>query len=376
MNRVLEASSKRPETNRIGFLDGFRGVAILVVMAFHYYARFSDDPRAMYPFGDVWSDFSLFEYGYYGVHLFFAVSGFVITLTLIRCRNLVEFIVRRFARLWPTMLVCASISFGFLALFPMYWPQHPQNFLPSLTFIPGDLFQRFIPGIEFSFIDGAYWSLFVEVRFYALAAMAYFVSPKFFVRNFFGLSLLIVVGEAVLEQLGMGTLASIVRLAFIPEYLPWFLLGVGAHCLTLGKRSAAAIYAILTLVVQAVEGFVSANWVDFFVAILVILAFLACIYVESVRRILSTTWLTGIGVASYSLYLLHQFIGVTATAVIASAFSLSSGSSLVVPILVALTLIWISRAIYRHWETPMNNRIVEVLTKRRVVARVDARPAL
>jgi peptidoglycan/LPS O-acetylase OafA/YrhL len=371
---MLETGTKRRDENRIGFLDGFRGVAILVVIAFHYYSRFADDPRGMYPFGDVWSGFFLFEYGYYGVHLFFAVSGFVISLTLIRCRSMVEFIVRRFARLWPTMVVCALITFCFLSLFPTYWPQQPQNFLPSLTFIPGDLYQRAIPDIDFAFIDGAYWSLFVEVRFYALAAMVYFVNPQSFVRNFIGFSIIVLAAESILEHLGLGTLTSILRLAFIPDYLPWFLLGIGAHSLTLEKRRSAAACAAVSLTALVVGGIESRGWGDFVVSIIVINSFLACIFLDRIRRLFSAKWLTRIGVASYSLYLLHQFIGVTATASISSAFALSPREALVAPILMASILILVSGVIYRCWETPLNNTIVEAFMRRRVGARVDARP--
>ena len=34
--------------NRVAFLDGFRGLAVLAVIFYHYYSCFSDDPRSMY----------------------------------------------------------------------------------------------------------------------------------------------------------------------------------------------------------------------------------------------------------------------------------------------------------------------------------------
>ena len=53
--------------NRIQFLDGLRGIAILLVICFHSYTRW---PKFV-PYGHQFSDFYLFKYGYLGVQLFF-----------------------------------------------------------------------------------------------------------------------------------------------------------------------------------------------------------------------------------------------------------------------------------------------------------------
>jgi peptidoglycan/LPS O-acetylase OafA/YrhL len=84
---ALQVPHESPVAERIGHLDGLRGIAILAVVGYHYYARFADHAQLFYPYGNVWSGFILFEYGYYGVHLFFAISGFVIALSLERCRS-------------------------------------------------------------------------------------------------------------------------------------------------------------------------------------------------------------------------------------------------------------------------------------------------
>ena len=77
--------------NRIQFLDGLRGIAILLVICFHSYTRW---PKFV-PYGHQFSDFYLFKYGYLGVQLFFLISGFVILMLLEKNKTFIQFIYKR-----------------------------------------------------------------------------------------------------------------------------------------------------------------------------------------------------------------------------------------------------------------------------------------
>ena len=137
---------------RMAHLDGLRGVAILSVLGFHYFTCF----QSIVPYGGAWAEFPPFRWGHLGVHLFFAISGFVIAMTLERCTGLDDFAVRRFARLWPTMLLCSLLSYATLSLLPSPWPPKPADFLPSLSFIDGFVWNKLIPGLDAGWIDVAY----------------------------------------------------------------------------------------------------------------------------------------------------------------------------------------------------------------------------
>lgn len=162
-----EAGVKTIANDRIAFLDGFRGIAILLVIGYHYFSRFARDGRSIYPYNDVLASPIIFSHGFYGVMLFFAVSGFVIAMTLERTQGFIEFVARRFARLWPTMLLCSVITWCVLWAWPIYWQKNLIDFLPSLTFLDGNLlWGKLSPRLKSDWIDGVYWTLFVEVRFY------------------------------------------------------------------------------------------------------------------------------------------------------------------------------------------------------------------
>lgn len=366
---AAKARSSDPALVRIDFLDGLRGVAILVVILYHYYSRFAPDPRGMYPYGDVWAGFPLFAYGYYGVHLFFAVSGFVIALTLFRCRSMFEFGVRRLARLWPTMLLCSVITFVFLRFVPDYWPQRFANFLPSLTFIEGPQFNRLLRGRDFRFIDGAYWSLFVEVRFYAISAVLYFAGRRsHYFHRMFWFSVAVFGAYYACVLTGRPRAATVIYDLAIPDYLPWFLLGTAAYCHWRRVERWPLAFTLLTVPAVVLGAIVSGQWMDLPMLAGVCILFALSFTSMGMRRALSMRWLTAIGVSSYSLYLLHQNIGVTLIAKFAAWWGITGRLSLALPVLVGALMIAVARRIHLHWETPLNRSIVRRFRR----ARADA----
>lgn len=98
---------------RITHLDGLRGLAILLVVVYHLFARWAE----LVPWGDS-TAVPIVRTGYHGVELFFLISGFVILMTLERSPNLFSFAWRRWLRLFPAMLICSALIFATAWLIP------------------------------------------------------------------------------------------------------------------------------------------------------------------------------------------------------------------------------------------------------------------
>lgn len=137
-------------------LDLLRGVACAAVVAFHYLSRsprIEWMPQAIFPSLD-----AVARYGYLGVHLFFVISGFVILLSA-QGATPREFVASRIARLYPALWVAATITAG------AAWWLEDSRFSISLPHLLANL--AMVPhwfGVPY--VDGAYWSLAVELHFY------------------------------------------------------------------------------------------------------------------------------------------------------------------------------------------------------------------
>lgn len=103
----------------------------------------------------------LTSYGYLGVNLFFLISGFVITLSS-EGRSVGQFISARFIRLFPVFWICVSIT-TLLTIFISSESIPLFQYVANLTMMP-----QHYGG--YSFIDGSYWTLAVELRFYMFIA--------------------------------------------------------------------------------------------------------------------------------------------------------------------------------------------------------------
>ncbi|MFP5206184.1 MAG: acyltransferase family protein [Acidobacteriota bacterium] len=134
------------ESHRIPTLDGWRGIAILMVLADHIaFAAFGHYPYA-------WM-----RIGLHGVTLFFVLSGFLITSKLIaEPINLKKFYVRRFFRLmpaaWTFLAVLVILSLGGI---------HCTNWREVCGCL---FFYRNFQGLIG--VAGHFWSLSIEEQFY------------------------------------------------------------------------------------------------------------------------------------------------------------------------------------------------------------------
>ncbi len=142
-------------------LDGIRGLAVLLVMIFHFFQRgnFVD-------FGAGRALSSLSRIGQTGVDLFFVLSGFLITGILIDAKGsqhfLRNFYVRRVLRIFPLQYI--ALAFWFFVI-PLITHAGWVRFRDQLW---GWLFAINIHSTFFDHLrlPGHFWSLAVEEHFY------------------------------------------------------------------------------------------------------------------------------------------------------------------------------------------------------------------
>jgi peptidoglycan/LPS O-acetylase OafA/YrhL len=359
---VTAASAPSPR-HRLDNLDGLRTVAIAAVMLFHYTVRWTTPTHSgsLYPYDDALAGVLPFQYGWLGVQLFFIISGFVITLTLQRCSSLWEFAARRYSRLAPAMLIGAIATFLVVALVPSNpFETRPLWFFSSLTFLdPQDLNMLAGDG-TFRSIDTSYWSLYVEVKFYVVAGLLYFLLRK---RFALAMCAAVLAGTAAYVY-RVPMLSGVLDRLLVPLHMPWFILGVGFYYLYKREsvRSSAALIATAALCLATLQLSDRAN-VPWWATACLPLLFLAVLELPAVGRVLAARPLVIAGTASYSCYLLHQYIGVTILEALPDSWNGTAAAiALVLAMMLLMTLI--SVASFRLLEAPASRWVLKKLLVR------------
>jgi peptidoglycan/LPS O-acetylase OafA/YrhL len=352
MNSVtLEAAKSK---NRISILDGFRTIAILSVVLYHYFYRWND---SNYPyFGG-----NYFHYGFKGVPFFFIISGFVICYSLESTDNLISFWKKRFIRLFPSIVVASILTYCFLLLFdhhPTFLDNHFRNLIISITFLPPN-FYNLVSGIPnyFSYINNDYWSLWPEVQFYFLASTLYFANKRNFKRNFIVICFILLLAYNLLLFLNLGQIKffeKFTNLFNLIKHLSFFLSGALFYMLYKNKEQVFYVF-FLALSFAIIN--CSFELPDFIASTIMYLLFFCFIYYPEFLRFLENRVLVKIGFSSYFLYLIHEYIGVVWIQNIVKFFY---PSSFIAPVLITSLMIVFSILYSQKGET----KIAKYLQKR------------
>ncbi len=150
----LTESVLKPHT-RILELDALRALAAINLVLFHYTHVYAVKFGYSSPLGFEW------PYGAYGVEMFFILSGFVNSMSLLRRGQPADFVAARLIRIVPFFMMAIVANVFILRLAPMYETVSTGQFLANLTLIPRIL------GHEC--VDPVMWTLQIEMMFYANA---------------------------------------------------------------------------------------------------------------------------------------------------------------------------------------------------------------
>jgi len=155
--------------------DLMRFFACFAVVVYHFSYSCQDQGRT-----EMFSSFlgPVAKYGFLGVDIFFVISGYFILLTA-HGRDWLSFAAARFSRLYPGLVACGLFTF----LISMVWINfcwRPLHFRDLLTHLSG---LSFFPGLSghFVFLDTAYWTLLIEIKYYILVFLCLVFRIPFFI---------------------------------------------------------------------------------------------------------------------------------------------------------------------------------------------------
>ena len=167
LSRVTSSGRFVPE------VDGLRFAAIMSVVLFHSYGCFFTENFKSWQWGWPLLGGVIFQ-GWFGVQLFFVISGFILSMPMAeqhllgsRPVSLKKYFLRRVTRLEPPYLINLAILFGLIVLlrggdFRSLLPHFGAScgYFHNIAYFP-----------DGSWINPAAWSLEIEVQFYILAPL-------------------------------------------------------------------------------------------------------------------------------------------------------------------------------------------------------------
>lgn len=279
-------------------LDALRGLCALAVVLYHQFkgsgfgifsgAQTYDHPVFI-------PNFYLNHYGFYGVQVFFFISGFVMLLTAEKITDVRVFACKRFLRLFPLywmalfLLMVVSLVVG-----------HDINLLSLLINITmlQSIIGEFLPngmGRDLLYVS---WTLGVEIVFYFW--IAFWILIKKRVSFDVILSALLMAGIAS-QLLIIGILEALV----MANYMSYFAMGYVVFSSIQGKFSKLSM---LTVILSVLLLYLVKDS-NTFICSLMLFGLFWLVAEYDVFKLSKSSTLVYLGKVSYAVYLLHPPVG-------------------------------------------------------------------
>jgi peptidoglycan/LPS O-acetylase OafA/YrhL len=276
-------------------LDALRGIAALSVVFFHYTTKYRET------YGHTFSTKWDLIYGWYGVPLFFIISGFVIFMTINKVNSASEFAYRRFIRLYPTFWACVFITF----LGTEVWGLLPNLEVPLKDAVFNlTMFYRIMRFFtEIKDVDGAYWSLLPELQFYLLIFLL-FLSKQIARIKLISLTwlALIVIENYLFHIRLLGLFLDL-------QFGGFFVAGIFFYKIAVEKENSPSNHIVI-LMTLGLNICLYTTWKHEGALVMLSLIYLV-FYLFTYGKLiwLNNKILLFLGAISYPLYLIHQNLG-------------------------------------------------------------------
>ncbi|HEU5356970.1 MAG TPA: acyltransferase [Actinocrinis sp.] len=309
---TVDSGRRRPP--RLAALDGLRFLAALLVVFYHFVGSGGSGSAVWgVPAERAFPHLStVAAYCWTGVELFFLISGFVICMSSWN-RTLGQFAISRATRLYPAYWFAVLATSAVLYFSPQVRQHLPfSQVITNLTMLQEPL------GV--SPVDGVYWTLWVEMRFYLLFAIVVWRGVTY--RRAMLFCCLWTVAAVI--DAGLGDNKTLDYFA-MPLFAPFFIGGVAFYLIyRFGSNALAWGIVVLSWVLSLYEIAISNrfNAEDLHRQLPALPSQLAITAAFALMAALALGWfsrfnwrfLTVLGATTYPLYLLHENIGWTVIA--------------------------------------------------------------
>lgn len=292
---------------RLENLDALRGVAVMTVLIQHLWGElWRALPGSLGWLKVIGLDY--FDWGRFGVILFFLTSGYVIPLSFSGPTPVRKFVVSRICRLYPAfwISVLAMTACLYLSGHAVPWRQFLANFTMAY------------PAFDEEALTGVYWTLMIELMFYALSGGLYIIGCLARPSVLGALALLGIASAAV--PMAGNAYGLHLPVLFQGYHLSFLLLGslIRLHFtkITGARTMMFLVMASIALTLPLVTGMLTGEHTEYSAALPV--GVFACVGAAIVVFLLfwrpgamnQPQWLVALGAWSYSIYLLHEPIRV------------------------------------------------------------------
>lgn len=275
------------EKGKIQSVVAIRGVAVLLVMLYHFFSE-----RALNIAAHGLNDIT-WAFGHIGVTLFFIVSGFVLPYSMYRSdyhiRQFPRFLYRRAVRIEPPYII--SILIVLLCMLGKYIIGQNVNYAGgTLGIFTQLLYLNDILGLPW--LNVVYWTLALEFQFYLLVGIVF---PLFRKSS----SLVLILGLSLLCALKFLT----VNYFWVFYFLPFFVSGYAICAYKLGEIKSEHLIGLIAIccIINCYGNDAAYIVIDIGTVLLFTLLFF-------MERVQFPKWLLFVGEISYSVYLVHNIV--------------------------------------------------------------------
>lgn len=307
----LNINQEKNSVSRLYNLDILRFLCAIMILFYHFcYRGYHSDQWILIQYPEV---AFIAKNLWLGVSFFFIISGFVIAYS-IENKTAHQFAVSRIARLYPAFLICMTIT----ALFMLFFDKNIDEFkltaaryFANLGMTPQIFGQKFM--------DGAYWSIVVEIIFY-------FWIFIFLILNIYqSKKYIILTSWAIISLINEFYIHSkILKISLCTTYAGYFIIGIVFYEIFKNNNRIKPIYGLLFLLsffIAMSDEMQYIAWMNkeninlndqfnfyYFTLKMIIISFIFNIAIR-IKPIITSNYCVILGGLTYPLYLIHQNAG-------------------------------------------------------------------